>query len=64
MAASDVYKRQVFIMLQVITVCGVRSVYCGECLLWEKCLLCTVFIMLQVITVGGVRSVDCGWCLL
>ena len=43
---------------------GVRSVYCVWCLLWEKCLLCTVFIMLQVITVCGVRSVYCGGCLL
>ena len=33
---------------------GVRSVYCVWCLLWAKCLLCTVFIMLQVFY--------CNWC--
>ena len=37
-------------MLEVFTVGGVRHVYCGWCLLWEKHLPCTVFIILEVFT--------------
>ena len=55
-------------MAKVFTVHSVhpaRNVYCGWCVLWEKCLLCTVVIMLEMFTVGDVyceKSVYCAQC--